>query len=119
MALHRTLLAPWAPDLPESVTRAELQTPRAGRALADDDIELLVAIGVVEPTPTDDVFQLAPAHLAIGIAFLELGLPIEAAHARAGSSPPHGRADRRGDDRGLPHPDLAAPARRPSSRRRT
>jgi DNA-binding transcriptional MerR regulator len=91
VALHRTLLAPWAPDLPESVTRAELQT-RAGRALADDDIELLVAIGVVEPTPVDDVFQLAPAHLAIGIAFLELGLPVEAALTTRKIFTAHGRA---------------------------
>ena len=87
----RTLLAPWAPDLPESVTRTELQT-RTGRALADDDIELLVAIGVVEPTPTDDVFQLAPAHLAIGIAFLELGLPTEAALTTRKIFTAHGRA---------------------------
>src|SRR5688500_7473596 len=91
VALHRTLLAPWAPDLPESVTRTELET-RAGRPLADDDIELLVAIGVVAPTPTDDVCQLAPAHLAIGIAFLELGLPTEAAHAARRIFTEHGRA---------------------------
>jgi DNA-binding transcriptional MerR regulator len=91
VALHRTLLAPWAPDLPESVTHTELET-RAGRPLGDDDIELLVAIGVVEPTPTDDVFQLAPAHLAIGIAFLELGLPTEAALAARRIFTEHGRA---------------------------
>jgi DNA-binding transcriptional MerR regulator len=91
VALHRTLLAPWAPGLPESVTREELET-RAGRSLADDDIELLVAVGVVEPTPTEDVFQLAPAHLAIGIAFLELGLPTEAALAARRIVTAHGRA---------------------------
>src|SRR5687768_5933045 len=78
VALHRTLLAPWAPDLPESISRSELEV-RAGRTLADDDLELLVAIGVVEPTPTEDQFRLAPAHLALGIAFLDLGLPVEAA----------------------------------------
>ncbi|MGI9084644.1 MAG: MerR family transcriptional regulator [Aeromicrobium sp.] len=91
VALHRTLLAPWAPGLPESVTRDELET-RAGRRLGDDDIELLVAVGVVEPTPTEDVFQLAPAHLAIGIAFLELGLPTVAALAARRIITAHGRA---------------------------
>jgi hypothetical protein len=91
VALHRTLLAPWAPHLPETVSRDELET-RAGRRLADDDIELLVAIGVVEPTPKDDVFQLAPAHLAIGIAFLELGLPTQAALATRKIFTAHGRA---------------------------
>ena len=55
-------------------------------------ILLLVAIGVVEPTPTDDVFQLAPAHLAIGIAFLELGLPVEAALTTRKIFTEHGRA---------------------------
>ncbi|TXL57746.1 MerR family transcriptional regulator [Aeromicrobium terrae] len=91
VAVHRTLLAPWAPGLPETITRAELET-RAGRPLADDDIELLVAIGVVEPTPTEDVFQLAPAHLAVGIAFLELGFPVDAALAARRIFTEHGQA---------------------------
>ena len=91
VAVHRTLLAPWAPGLPETITREELET-RAGRDLADDDIELLVAIGVVEPTPTEDVFQLAPAHLAVGIAFLELGFPTDAALAARKIFTEHGQA---------------------------
>ncbi len=80
VALHRTLLAPWNPDLPESMERAALET-RAGRDLSDDDLEILVAIGVIEPTPVENVFRVAPAHLAVGIGFLEAGLPIEAALA--------------------------------------
>lgn len=91
VAVHRTLLAPWAPGLPETITREELEV-RAGRPLADDDIELLVAIGVVEPTPTEDVFQLAPAHLAVGIAFLELGFPVDAALAARRIFTEHGQA---------------------------
>lgn len=80
VALHRTLLAPWTTDLPETVKRAELEV-RAGRDLSDDDIELLVAIGVVEPTPDDDVFQVAPAHLAVGVQFLETDMPLDVALA--------------------------------------
>lgn len=80
VALHRTLLAPWTTDLPEAVKRAELEI-RAGRDLSDDDIELLVAIGVVEPTPDDDVFQVAPAHLAVGVQFLETDMPLDVALA--------------------------------------
>jgi DNA-binding transcriptional MerR regulator len=91
VAVHRTLLAPWAPGLPETITHEELET-RAGRDLADEDIELLVAIGVVEPTPTEDVFQLAPAHLAVGIAFLELGFPTDAALAARRIFTEHGQA---------------------------
>lgn len=80
VAMHRTLLAPWMPDLPETINRAELDV-RSGRQLSDEDVELLVALGVVEPTPTDDVFNVASAHLAMGIQLLDLGLPTEAALA--------------------------------------
>jgi len=79
VALHRTLLAPWMPELPETLARPALEK-RAGRALSDDDLELLIALGVVEPTPEEDVFKLAPAHLAVGMGFLDAQLPIEAAH---------------------------------------
>ncbi len=91
VALHRTLLAPWMPDLPESLERAELDL-RAGRTLSDSDLELLIAIGVVEPTPDDDVFNLAPAHLAIGIGFLDAELPIEAARSARTIFLAHGTA---------------------------
>ncbi|MDO9380966.1 MAG: MerR family transcriptional regulator [Nocardioidaceae bacterium] len=80
VALHRTLLAPWLPDLPETVDRGTLET-RAGRPLSDDDVEVLLALGVVEPTQEDDAFRLAPAHLGIGVEMLDLGLPLEAAAA--------------------------------------
>lgn len=91
VALHRTLLAPWTPEMPETLDRAALET-RAGRPLSDDELEILVAIGVVEPTPTEDVFRLAPAHLAVGIGFLEAGLPIDAAHDARRIVTEHGEA---------------------------
>ncbi len=91
VALHRTLLAPWTPELPETVDRATLEQ-RAGRALSDDDLEVLVAIGVVEPTPTEDVFRVAVAHLAVGIGFLEAGLPVDAALAARRIVTEHGEA---------------------------
>lgn len=80
IALHRTLLAPWMPELPELIDRPELEQ-RAGRPLSDDDIELLIALGVVEPTVDDDRFKLAPAHLTIGLGFLDAELTTEAALA--------------------------------------
>ncbi|MEH3033720.1 MAG: MerR family transcriptional regulator [Aeromicrobium erythreum] len=91
VALHRTLLAPWTPEMPETLDRAALEV-RAGRALSDDELEILVAIGVVEPTPTEDVFRLAPAHLAVGIGFLEAGLPADAAHHARRVITEHGQA---------------------------
>ena len=91
IALHRTLLAPWAPDLPETVGRDELER-RAGRPLDDTAVEVLVALGVVEPTPDDGVFRVAPAHLGLGVEMLELGLPVEAAAAVQRVFAAHGRA---------------------------
>lgn len=80
IALQRTLLAPWSSDLTERLDRTVLEK-RSGRALSDDDIELLVALSVIEPTPEEDVFSVTTAHLNIGIQMLELGLPVDAARA--------------------------------------
>jgi DNA-binding transcriptional MerR regulator len=91
VALHRTLLAPWSPAMPERLGREELQT-RAGRALSDDDLEVLVAVGIIEPTPTEDQFNVAGAHLAIGMEFLDAGMPVEAALATRQIVERHGRA---------------------------
>lgn len=91
VAMHRTLLAPWMPDLPETINRKELDL-RAGRELSDDDLELLVALGVVEPTPADEVFNVASAHLAVGVQLLDLGLPKDAALAAQKIFTEHGRA---------------------------
>src|SRR5690348_12939773 len=40
IALHRTMLAPWMAELPETMTRAEL-VRRAGRPLSEPDLETL------------------------------------------------------------------------------
>lgn len=90
VALFRTILAPWSSDLPDQVSRAELSA-RAGREVEDDDLELLIALGTVEPTPEDDVFRVAPSHLTLGLELLDLGLPIEAAQAAQNAFERHGR----------------------------
>jgi DNA-binding transcriptional MerR regulator len=46
LALHRALLAPWLPEEPEIVSRAELDA-RAGRVLDDDELARLVTLGVI------------------------------------------------------------------------
>lgn len=80
IALQRTLLAPWSSDRTERLDRDVLDK-RSGRVLSDDDIELLVALGIVEPTPAENLFSVATAHLNIGIQMLDLGLPVDAARA--------------------------------------
>ncbi|HEX2301888.1 MAG TPA: MerR family transcriptional regulator [Pseudonocardiaceae bacterium] len=46
LALHRALLAPWLPEEPETVHRAELDA-RAGRALDDEQLARLEKLGVL------------------------------------------------------------------------
>lgn len=91
VALHRTLLAPWSSDLPEALDLSELRD-RAGRSLDDSDLELLAALGVIEPTAAEDVYGVATGHLALGMQMLDLGLPVEAARATQRLFNEHGRA---------------------------
>jgi DNA-binding transcriptional MerR regulator len=79
IALHRTMLAPWMAELPETISRREL-TRRAGRALSDDDLDTLNALGIVFPTKQGK-YQVAVAHLSVGVALLDLGMPLDAALA--------------------------------------
>ena len=89
IALHRTLLAPWMAELPETLSRRELGR-RAGRPLSDDDLDTLNALGIVYPTKQGK-FQLAIAHLSVGVALLDLGMPLDAALAAQDIFTEHGR----------------------------
>lgn len=90
IALHRTLLAPWMAELPETVSRKEL-VRRAGRPLSEDDLDTLNALGIVYPTKNGK-FQVAVAHLTVGVALLDLGMPFDAALAAQDIFTAHGRA---------------------------
>lgn len=90
IALHRTMLAPWHAQLHLSMTRAQLER-RSGRDLSDDDLDMLAALGVVEPTGRDS-YDVALSQLSIGLGLLELGYPVEAARAAAEMYSAHGRA---------------------------
>ena len=89
IALHRTLLAPWMPDLPETISRRELSR-RAGRTLSEEDLDTLNALGIVFPTKQGKV-QVASAHLSVGVALLDLGMPLDAALAAQEIFTNHGR----------------------------
>jgi DNA-binding transcriptional MerR regulator len=90
IALHRTLLAPWTGELPETMTRRELGR-RAGRPLSDDEVDTLNALGIVV-ADGQGRFQVAVAHLSVGVALLDLGLPLEAALGAQDVFTAHGRA---------------------------
>src|SRR6478752_2088518 len=89
IALHRTLLAPWMAELPETLSRRELGR-RAGRPLSDDDLDTLNALGIVFPTKQGK-YQVAIAHLSVGVALLDLGMPLDAALAAQDIFTEHGR----------------------------
>lgn len=90
IALHRTLLSPWMPDLPETLTFAQLEE-RAGRPLNGDDLESMEALGIVQPDG-DGQYRVAGAHVSVAVSILDLGLPKSAALAAKSIFSEHGRA---------------------------
>ncbi|MER5943362.1 MerR family transcriptional regulator [Streptomyces sp. NPDC001928] len=89
LALHRAVVASWAPDAIETVTRAELER-RAGRALGDDDVERLVAMGVIEAG--DDGYRVDLGLLRLGVGLLDVPLSQEAILAARTVLVEHSRA---------------------------
>ncbi|MFD4376289.1 MerR family transcriptional regulator [Streptomyces sp. NPDC058486] len=71
LAVHRALVASWAPESAETITRRELER-RAGRELGDRDLERLAALGVLEPTVDDGVFRLDASLLRLGVELLDV-----------------------------------------------
>lgn len=67
LAIHRALVASWAPDAAEDMGRAELER-RAGRALTEADVDRLAAMGVLERPADAD----AGAH-RVDVGLLRLG----------------------------------------------
>ncbi|MFD3517132.1 MerR family transcriptional regulator [Streptomyces sp. NPDC058657] len=73
LAIHRAVVASWAPDSAEDATRAELER-RAGRPLSDVDVDRLAAMNVLERAGDPDSFRVDPGLLALGVQLL--GVPI-------------------------------------------
>ncbi|MFK8908284.1 MerR family transcriptional regulator [Streptomyces sp. YS-3] len=77
LAIHRAVVASWAPDAAEETTRAELER-RAGRALSDNDLDRLAAMSVLERTEgRSDAFLVDPALLALGVQLLDVPIAHE------------------------------------------
>jgi DNA-binding transcriptional MerR regulator len=77
LALHRALLAPWTPDLPEELDRDALEH-RAGRRLSDADLDLLLGVAVIERVPDTPTYRTTPSVLGLGLELLDLPVPREA-----------------------------------------
>lgn len=75
LAIHRAVVASWAPDVVERVTPGELRR-RAGRALSDDDLERLAAMDVVRRD--GDGYRVDLGLLRLGVALLDVPLSQEA-----------------------------------------
>jgi len=71
LAVHRAVVASWAPDTVETVTREELQR-RAGRPLGEDDVERLAAMGVVRPD--GDAYRIDAGLLRLAVQLLDVPL---------------------------------------------
>jgi hypothetical protein len=73
LALHRALLAPWLPEDPEPIDRAELDT-RAGRAVTDHELDRLVALGVVHRLPDGQLQLTSSDMLTYGMGLVDAGM---------------------------------------------
>ncbi|MEU5170529.1 MerR family transcriptional regulator [Streptomyces mutomycini] len=77
LAIHRALVASWAPDSAENMERAELER-RAGRALSGQDVERLAAMGVLErPATPGGPFLVDPGLLRLGVELLDVPIAHE------------------------------------------
>ncbi|MFC8088951.1 MerR family transcriptional regulator [Streptomyces sp. NPDC057301] len=80
LAIHRAVVASWAPEVVETLSRAELER-RAGRALGDDDVERLAAMGVVKPDDGGEGgagYRVDLGLLRLGVGLLDVPLSQEA-----------------------------------------
>ncbi|MGW5612306.1 MerR family transcriptional regulator [Streptomyces sp. NPDC003877] len=89
LAVHRAVVASWAPDTVARVTRGELSR-RAGRPLDEEDVERLVAMGVVRPA--QDGFEADLGLLRLGAGLLDVPLSPEAISAARKVLLEHARA---------------------------
>ncbi|MCA1821726.1 MAG: MerR family transcriptional regulator [Pseudonocardia sp.] len=77
LALHRALLAPWLPEEPETVDRAELEA-RAGRALDDRALTQLTTLGVIQRADDPGRWILtSPEKLGYGLSLLDTGMDFD------------------------------------------
>jgi DNA-binding transcriptional MerR regulator len=89
LAIHRAVVASWAPDTAQSATRVELEQ-RAGRSLTDTDVERLAAMNVVRAE--GDGYHFDSGLLRLGVQLLDVPLSLESILAARGVLVEHARA---------------------------
>ncbi|WP_329261840.1 MerR family transcriptional regulator [Streptomyces sp. NBC_01478] len=89
LAIHRAVVASWAPDTEETLTQEELGR-RAGRALDADDIERLTAMNVIRPE--EGAFRVDLGLLRLGVRLLDVPLSHDAILAAREVLVAHSRA---------------------------
>jgi len=72
-AMQAAMLAPWTPERAEELDRAALER-RAGRRLSRDELDLLIALGVVERVDPDR-FRTTSSTLGMGLEMIDLPVP--------------------------------------------
>jgi DNA-binding transcriptional MerR regulator len=87
--LRRAMLTPWQVQPPVELSRAELEA-RAGRALSDEDLATLSALGIAARTKRGR-YEVALNQLSVGLGLVDLGYPTEAALAASDLYAAHGR----------------------------
>ena len=90
LALHRAVVASWAPDTVETVTGQELRR-RAGRPLSEEDIDQLAAMDVVEAA-ADGSYRVDSGLLPLGVRLLDVPLSPEVILAARTTLIEHSRA---------------------------
>ncbi|MET7574314.1 MerR family transcriptional regulator [Streptomyces sp. NPDC005492] len=75
LAIHRAVVASWAPEDTQTLDRRELER-RAGRALDEEDVERLVAMDVVRPDGAS--YRVDAGLLRLGVRLLDVPLSQEA-----------------------------------------
>ncbi|MFG2682451.1 MerR family transcriptional regulator [Streptomyces sp. NPDC048392] len=94
LALHRAVVASWAPETVERVTREELGR-RAGRPLTDEEVERLTAMDVVTryaDAPDGGAYRVDAGLLRLGVELLDVPFSPETVLAARTALLEHSRA---------------------------
>ncbi|WP_030739452.1 MerR family transcriptional regulator [Streptomyces sp. NRRL S-31] len=89
LAIHRAVVASWAPDTVETVSRPELER-RAGRRLTEEDVDRLAAMNVV--TRDGESFRVDCGLLRLAVRLLDVPLAQETILAARTALTGHARA---------------------------